>query len=381
MNKTYRVIALCFLLSLIPLAIHLYNNSNKQEHLEPTILSETTYIPPTPSPEEELLQQMTTEEKVGQLFIFTIDGIQTLDQATQQFLSYTHPGGIILFQKNIQNENQLKSFITLLQSTNKIPMFIAIDQEGGTVHRLEWNETLTLPPKLISTPQQAYALGVARGKMLHHIGINMNLAPVVEYTPSTNSFIYPRTFNGDIYNVVEKSTNMINGYKTSQIISVPKHFPGHGDGDIDPHEGIVSVNIPDTQWNEYIKPFSMLLLSSNIDAIMIGHIMFPNIDKYPASLSYEIITNRLIKELNYNGIVISDAMEMKSISKLGTQEQIALQALSAGEDILIYSQYSEQSNVYDYILQQVKQGTLNIDEKVKRILRLKMQYNILNPIN
>jgi len=379
MNKTYRVIALCFLLSLIPLAIHLYNNSNKQEHIEPTILSETTYIPPPPSPEEELLQQMTTEEKVGQLFIFGIDGTQILDPSVTQFLSNTHPGGIILFQKNIQNENQLKSFTSLIQSTTKIPMFIAIDQEGGTVHRLEWSDTLTLSPKQIETPQQAYSIGLARGKILRNLGINMNMAPVAEYTVSPTSFIYPRTFDGNLDEVVQKSSSMIRGYKISGVIPVPKHFPGHGENNVDPHENIVNVDIQNTQWNQYIKPFSILLQNTDVDAIMVGHIRFPSIDNLPSSISYEIITNRLIKGLNYNGVVISDAMEMKSISSFGTQEQLAFQALSAGEDILIYSKYG--NNVYDYILQQVEQGNLNIDEKVKKILRLKMQYNILDTTN
>ncbi len=379
MNKTYRVIALCFLLSLIPLAIHLYNNSNKQEHIEPTILSETTYIPPPPSPEEELLQQMTTEEKVGQLFIFGIDGTQILDPSVTQFLSHTHPGGIILFQKNIQKENQLKSFTSLIQSTTKIPMFIAIDQEGGTVHRLEWSDTLTLSPKQIETPQQAYSIGLARGKILRNLGINMNMAPVAEYTVSPTSFIYPRTFDGNLDEVVQKSSSMIRGYKISGVIPVPKHFPGHGENNVDPHENIVNVDIQNTQWNQYIKPFSILLQNTDVDAIMVGHIRFPSIDNLPSSISYEIITNRLIKGLNYNGVVISDAMEMKSISSFGTQEQLAFQALSAGEDILIYSKYG--NNVYDYILQQVEQGNLNIDEKVKKILRLKMQYNILDTTN
>lgn len=382
MKKIYRAVALCFLLSLIPLVGYILCNTTKPSHQEPPPhidVQDTHQTPPVLPPEEKIFEQMTLEERVGQLFIFGIDGTQILDPSVTQFLSHTHPGGIILFQKNIQNENQLKSFTSLIQSTTKIPMFIAIDQEGGTVHRLEWSDTLTLSPKQIDTPQQAYSIGLARGKILRNLGINMNMAPVAEYTVSPTSFIYPRTFDGNLDEVVQKSSSMIRGYKISGVIPVPKHFPGHGENNVDPHENIVNVDIQNTQWNQYIKPFSILLQNTDVDAIMVGHIRFPSIDNLPSSISYEIITNRLIKGLNYNGVVISDAMEMKSISSFGTQEQLAFQALSAGEDILIYSKYG--NNVYDYILQQVEQGNLNIDEKVKKILRLKMQYNILDTTN
>ena len=130
--------------------------------------------------------------------------------------------------------------------------------------------------------------------MLHSYGINMNLAPVVEYITDTDSFMYNRVYRGTEIEVSQKAVSAIKGYTDAGIISVPKHFPGHSDTSPDSHYTLPVVKISDGKWHEYIKPFSTILDDISVDALMVGHIQYPYIDKYPSSVSRKIITNRLI---------------------------------------------------------------------------------------
>ncbi len=332
--------------------------------------------------EQRILKEMTPEQKVGQLFIFGIDDIN-LTKETNTFLTENHIGGILLLGKNITDEKQLKALIQNIQKEKDIPLFISIDQEGGVVSRIKWNEKLTIAQNEISNSKQAYTVAKDRGEILKDLGINMNLAPVVEYITDRNSFMYNRVYRGTINEVYEKGISSIQGYTDSGIIPVIKHFPGHSNTSPDSHYSLPIVNINTDQWNEYLQPFSKILEQSNVDAIMIGHIKFPNIDSNPATISKEIITNKLINDLKYNGLIISDDMEMDALENIDSYTNIAKQAITAGNDILIYSKYSKehptiQKDIYDYILNEVKSNGLNIDDKVLKILRMKIKYNIIN---
>jgi beta-N-acetylhexosaminidase len=182
--------------------------------------------------------------------------------------------------------------------------------------------------------------------------------------------------------IYEKGISSIQGYSDSGVIPVIKHFPGHSNTSPDSHHSLPIVNINTNQWNEYIQPFSNILEQTPVDALMIGHIKYPNIDNKPATISKEIITNKLINNLNYNGLVISDDMEMDALENIDSYTNIAKQAIIAGNDILIYSKYSKehptmQKDIYDHILNEVKNNRLNIDDKVLKILRMKIKYNII----
>jgi beta-N-acetylhexosaminidase len=338
--------------------------------------------PPEPTPEELILQDMTTEEKVGQLFIFGFDN-PTLTKENKKFLEEYKIGGVLLLKKNISSKSQLEKLITDIQTTNDIPLFISIDQEGGEVARIRWDSSITKAQPYIDTPNEAYEDAITKGRYLKDLGINMNFAPVVEYIDDTESFIYDRTFRGTQEEVYLKSISAIEGYKESGIISVPKHYPGHSNTSIDSHYDLPVVKIEDSQWNEYIQPFTDVLNNTEVDAMMVGHVQFPNIDsKYPTTLSSEIINNRLIDDLQYQGLVISDDMEMGALEDIDTYQKVAKRALEAGNDILIYSKYMNrhpniQRDVYEYILEEVEKGNMDIDQKVLKILRVKMKYNIL----
>ena len=344
---------------------------------------ETSITLAPPPIEQKILKYMTVEEKVGQLFMFGINGT-TLTPQTELFLTEHHIGSVILYGKNVTNDNQVRSLTQELQTTNRIPLFISIDQEGGIVARLKWNNTLTIAQEDIKTPEQAYTVAKDRGRMLKEIGINMNLAPVVEYITNKDSFMYYRVFRGIQDDVIQKGISSINGYKQSEVVAVLKHYPGHSDTSPDSHFNLPMVNIPNDQWNEYVKPFSRILEQTSVDGIMVGHVEYPNIDINPSTISPEIVSKRLIQNLGYTGLIISDDMEMGALKEIDTNISLAKRALLAGNDILIYSTASDtnssmQQQVYDYILQEVTNGNMNIDEKVLKILKMKIQYGILQP--
>lgn len=348
----------------------------------PTDETEVLESVPVKPLEETILEQMSIEEKVGQLFMFGFDGT-TLSPENKKFLQERNIGGVLLLRKNITSEKQLKELIKDIHSTNDIPLFISIDQEGGVVSRIRWNETLTKSQSEINTSEQAYSLAKSRGNILKNLGINMNLAPVVEYITDVNSFIYNRVYRGTKDDVLLKSISSVNGYTDSGIISVLKHYPGHSNSSPDSHFNLPIVNIKDENWDEYIEPFSKIFEQTTVDALMVGHIKFPNIDSKPSTISKEILTERLLNDLSYKGIVISDDMEMDALDDIDSYTNIAKQALLAGNDILIYSKYSNkyptiQKDVYEFILNEVKSGEMDIDSKVQNILRIKIKYDILN---
>lgn len=378
-----------FLLLFTPFILIAKNNinilNNKELKETPKIVVEPPKTPkPVPLPYEKiLLSKMTNEEKVGQLFIWGVEGTSQLTPENKEFLNLRKAGGVVLMQGNITDENQLRTLIKDIQSTNHIPLFISIDQEGGVVSRLKWNDTLTFPQKSIQTPQNAFEISKQRGILLKEYGINMNLAPVIEYTDNNSSFICKRTFSGSIDEVIEKGIASISGYKEAGIIAVAKHYPGHGNTVVDPHYQLPIIDITDDLWEEYTKVFERVIRETNLDALMVGHILFPKIDSYPATLSKTIIQEKLISTENFNGLIISDDMEMNALDGLGSPTEVAERALQAGCDILIYGKFTpdnryHQQVVYDHILSLVNQNLINIDDKVLKILQIKLKYGVIN---
>ncbi len=335
------------------------------------------------SVEQLILENMTLEEKVGQLFMLGFNGT-SLSKKTSDWIKNKHIGGVLLLNRNIQSEKQIKNLTGSIQSNANIPLFISIDQEGGIVSRLPWNTILTTPQWSMDTPQESYDIAVARGNILKELGINMNLAPVVEYITDSSSFMYKRVFRGTQLQVAKKGESAINGYHSVNILSVPKHYPGHSNSSPDSHYYLPIVNITPSQWNSYIYPFKYLIERDCVDIIMAAHVLYPKIDSKISTVSKEILTERLRNDLSFNGVILSDDMEMDAIKDSGKIRGIAKQSLLAGIDILIYSKETvEQDQVYEYILQSFQKGDIDIqilDEKVLRILELKSKYGMLQSI-
>lgn len=337
-----------------------------------------------PPLEERILTRMSLEQKVGQLLMFGFNGLE-VNADTKDLINTRYIGGFLLLGKNISNAKQLKNLTTQLQNESEIPLLISIDQEGGVVSRIKWNKDLLISQKDMGKQEEIYSLSVKKSEILKDLGINVNIAPVVEYITDKNSFLYQRVFSGTKEEVSKKAYSAMKGYSDSNMISVAKHYPGHSNLSQDSHFSLPKVNISTDQWDEYIFPFSYLIKEDIVDMIMVGHILYPNIDIKPSTISDTIINQKLRHDLNYQGVVITDDMQMSSIEKDGEDCNIAKQALIAGNDILLYSMYSPKPNLqkdmYDCILNAVNSNEISfedINQKVLRILKLKIKYGLID---
>jgi len=261
---------------------------------------------------EKKLMSMSLIEKRGILTMVNIPGYELTDE-TINFLNNNKIKGVILFKYNIRNEEQLKKLIKDLREKIDKYLLIAIDQEGGNIIRIEWEETAKISPKLISfntNPEQfAYDIAYKRGNYLKSLGINVVLAPVADIPSSNKDFIYERCFGIDTEKVSKLVEASVKGYRDSGIICVLKHFPGHGKTRVDSHYNFPVINKTiDELKKDDLVPF-IAGIKAGAEMIMIGHIINSFIDKEkPASLSYNYVN--LLNSLNFNGVIITDDLAM-----------------------------------------------------------------------
>ena len=379
MRKIYKIFLTAIFLLILLILLPPQKNNNLIYDIQGDI-----QIKKTPPLEERILSQMTVEEKIGQLLLFGFSGT-SLNADIQNLIETKYIGGVLLLGKNIQNTQQLKELNSDLQSISHLPLLIAVDQEGGSVARIQESSKTNISQRYLKDEQQIYDISVQRAKMLKELGINMNLAPVAEYITNNSSFMYERTFSGSRQEVAQKVYSAVKGYVDSKMISTVKHFPGHDNQSKDTHSTIAQVNISPQQWDEYIYTFKYPIDKGIVDVIMVGHIKFPKIDDKPATVSKVIIDGKLRKEIGYEGVVITDDMQMSSIWKYAQYCNTAKEALLAGNDILLYSQYTPRAtlltDVYNCILNAITSGEIAenvIDQKVLRILKLKIKYGLID---
>ena len=330
---------------------------------------------------EEQLSEMTIEEKIGQMLIVS-DTTTTLDEDLLNNLNTVKPGGFILFSDNIKSYEQTKKLIEDINSTSDIPMFISIDQEGGRVLRIKKlsDAKVTNIPSmyhlgLTKDTKLSYEVGKVVGEELRVFGINMNFAPVLDiYSNKENTVIGDRSF-GTTSDLVSKiALSFAEGQESTGIISVYKHFPGHGNTSEDSHYTLpVITKTKEELMNLELKPF-IEAINNGADVIMIGHLAVPSItkDDTPASLSKEIITDLLKSELGYNGLVITDALNMDALTNEYTEEEIYINAINAGVDILLMPDFDNET--IEIITNAIANGTIaieEIDNSVEKILELK----------
>jgi len=379
MRKIYKIFLTAIFLLILLILLPPPKNNNLIYDIQGDI-----QIKKTPPLEERILSQMTVEEKIGQLLLFGFSGT-SLNTDIQNLIEMKYIGGVLLLGKNIQNTQQLKELNSDLQSISHLPLLIAVDQEGGSVARIQESSKTNISQRYLKDEQQIYDISVQRAKMLKELGINMNLAPVAEYITNNSSFMYERTFSGSRQEVAQKVYSAVKGYVDSKMISTVKHFPGHDNQSKDTHSTIAQVNISPQQWDEYIYTFKYPIDKGIVDVIMVGHIKFPKIDDKPATVSKVIIDEKLRKEIGYEGVVITDDMQMSSIWKYAQYCNTAKEALLAGNDILLYSQYTPRAtlltDVYNCILNAITSGEIAedvINQKVLRILKLKIKYGLID---
>ncbi len=326
---------------------------------------------------DNYIETMTLEEKVGQLFVVGFPS-KTLTENTKDFLSTYKIGGVLLLGYNLGNDASIIKLNNDLQNINKqysdYPMFISVDQEGGVVSRLP--QINSVAQQDIVTVEQARNLAKERGTSLKALGFNVNYSPVLDFITNQNSFLFDRVFSGDIEKRGGLALAMMQGYESSQIIPVPKHFPGHPDNKVDSHKNLPQSDIVKNEVLYKAQNFKQALSQYPFMMIMTGHVLYPKVDvDYPASLSYEFITEILRNNWGYDGVVITDDLEMGALQNNFSNVDIAKKAFLAGNDILLYSSTrNRQIEAYNALLGAVRSGEIDqarLNKSVKRILLLK----------
>lgn len=328
---------------------------------------------------DKTVESMSQTEKLGQMVMIGIQGTKVDDDSLYMLNQY-HMGGVILFDRNMENPEQVKQLTSDLQaqSNEKVPLFIGIDEEGGDVVRMA--EKLTPPPsqKEIGATgdiEQAKTWAIKTAKSLKDMGINVNFAPVADVGSNDK-----RSYSTDTNTVIDFVRAATKGYQQENIIYSLKHFPGIGKGKVDSHVDSSSIDVAkEVLMTEDIIPFKTIIDENdpNDYFILVSHLKYPALDEeYPASLSSKIMTDLLRNELGYKGIIITDDMEMGAVANHNDFRSIGVKAVKAGVDIvLVCHEYEHQQEVYLGLLDAVNSGEISqerIDESVKRIIKVKL---------
>ena len=333
-----------------------------------------------------ITDKLTLEEKIGQMMFVGIHGT-TLTESTKNNLSSMHVGGVILFDRNMENREQVKalnaSLHNLALNTYTLPLFLSVDQDGGLVTRMKQHASTAPPAAEIGAagkPEDAYKHVNNTGKDIWELGFNLDFAPVLDIS----SRMHGRTYGTTPQQVMAFGEQACRGLKDSGILFTIKHFPGMGRSETDPHTDQSVVNVPQqTILQEDLLPFRNIIdqYPHHEFMVMAGHIRYPAFDTKPASLSPVILKQLLRNQLGYQGIVITDDLDMSAVSEGYTPEQIGILAVQAGTDILLSCHNPEvQQRIYRSTLQAVKDGKLaqaDIDASVRRIVYSKLK-NIMD---
>ena len=322
---------------------------------------------------DEIIENMSLEDKVSQLF-FVLTG----DVATG------HPvGGVILFSSDIIDETQLRTFNATLQEQNPFPLFIGVDEEGGPYVARVANSGIGVPsfPSMLEigdtrNPSHAFEVGNSIGEYLANLGFNVNFAPVADvFSNPANTVIGARAFGTEAGVVSEMVVEVIRGLQGQGVSATIKHFPGHGDTYEDSHYQLAVSHrtLEELRAVEFL-PF-VAGIEEGVDMVMMGHVAVPAVtgDYTPASLSRMFLQDILRDELGFDGIVITDAMNMGAIVNHYGAGEAAILFLQAGGDMILMPQNFQEAR--QGVLEAVELGGLTeerIDESLRRIFRVKL---------
>ncbi len=344
--------------------------------------------------EETIIENMTVKEKIGQLVIVGI-AQNTADEQISELITDEKVGGIILFKRNFDSFNKLYEINSKLKNINKdniLPLFISVDEEGGSVSRLP-NEGVKFPDAAtfgrIDDVNLTEKAGSVIGRQLNSVGINLNFAPVLDILTNKNNKLFNlRCYGKDAETVSRHGTAFIKGLLSQGIIPVGKHFPGHGDTDSDSH---ITLPVIDADYtllkSRELVPF-INAINAGLEAIMVGHLSLPRLDDSgtPASKSKIIINNILRDDLGFQGIILTDDIEMAGfLSDEKTLEDSVIDAFNAGVDIFIIGHTKDiQMEVLNALTVGIEKGLITeerVNQSLKRIIGLKHKYNLSDIMN
>lgn len=376
--KHFCLILLCLLLAgcavSVPLETQVPSTIPPTETLtdhstEPPIVSIVNYI-----------ETMTTEEKVGQLFLSRYD-----EASAPEHVNAYHPGGFILFARDFQNEtpDSITHEIAALQAVSKIPLLMAVDEEGGSVVRI--SRYSAFRSSRFSAPRSLYQKGgeelllkteAEKSQLLYSLGLNVNVGPVCDITTDFNAFMYSRSLGQDAQTTGALIAKMVQTMAGNHVGSVLKHFPGYGNN-VDTHVGIAV----DRRSLEALETADLIPFRSGIDAgadaILVSHTIVTALDdSLPASLSPAVL-GYLRTEMGFDGVAMTDDLVMEAITDVYGAGEAAVLAVLAGNDLLCATEYVTQ---YNAVLAAVAEGRIpmeRIEEAVYRILRWKAELGLL----
>lgn len=343
---------------------------------------------------DSVMSEMTLEDKVAGLFFVTPEALTGVDKAvkagegTREALVKYPVGGLIYFDKNIQSEEQLKEMIATTGTMAKYPLFFGVDEEGGSVSRLAGSDALSIenvgPMGEIGAAgdtAKAYEAGKTIGTYLSTYGINMDFAPVADVlTDPENETIGDRSFGTDSAMVGQMAAQVAAGLQEAGVSACLKHFPGLGGTTVDTHDKLAESGrtLEEMQAGELLgfQPG----IENGVDCVMVSHLSVPDVtgDSTPSSLSGVMISDVLRGTLGYDGIVITDALNMGAITEGYSSADAAVKAVTAGADMLLMPENFEEA--YQGVLEAVQNGMISeerIDQSIKRIYRVKYR-NVLS---
>lgn len=355
-----------------------------------------TLVEPTPEPTaddadqlraraEEILSGMTLHEKVCQLFIVypeAITGVSRVTAAgetTRKALEQYPVGGFLYDRKNMVSKEQLTDMLTTVQTYSEIPLILTCDEEGGRVNRLMSTVGTTWVGPMLDYKDQGTDVAFENARTiaadLVSCGFNTDLAPVADvWSNPENTVIGDRAYSDDFQQAAELVAAAVDGFHDGGVATAIKHFPGHGDTSADSHEGAVYVE----RTLEELRQEELIPFQAGIDAgtdlVMVGHLIVSDVDDQPAPFSYAIVTELLREEMGFDGVVITDGLQMKAMTDAYSSAEIALKAVKAGVDLLLCPEDLE--SAVEALTQAVEEGEITmarLDESVLRILTLKLE--------
>ena len=359
----------------------------------PTATPEPTPEPtPTPDPvqtqAEALLADMSLHEKVCQLFVVRpevltgLSPVTVAGEATQQALESYPVGGLIYSVDNLVTQEQTREMIENTQSYSKIPLIISADEEGGNVGRLMYKLGTTWVHSMYSYkdegPETAYQNALTIGTDMVSCLFNTDYAPVADvWTNPANTVIGDRAYSDDFEQAAELVASAVQGFTDAGVVCCVKHFPGHGDTAADTHEGaaVVDKSLDELRAGELLPFISGI--EAGADMVMIGHITVTALDDVPSTISEAVITGLLREELGWDGVVITDSLDMGALAGYDNGE-VCVRFIEAGGDILLG--VPDLAAAVSAVEAAVNEGRLTeqrIDESVLRVLSLKIEHSII----
>ena len=331
-----------------------------------------------------IVSGMSIRDMVGQMFVVSVGGTQP-DYYTEKMVRKRNVGGVILFAYNMKSEGQVESLTSRLQQLSMqtepaVPLFVAVDQEGGDIASAPWVAPQPAAAEVGSRgdPEEARTIAATMGRQLLRAGINTDFAPVVD--TGFGAAIGNRSYGEDPELVARMGAAAVEGFEEAGVVSAAKHFPNHGSATSDSHVSLPVIRHDAKTLESYDLPPFEAAVDAGVPMVMVGHLVYPAIDPHnPASLSKDAIS-MLRNDLGFQGVVVTDDLAMAGAKGGGTPAEAAVEAVDAGADLLIVSSPpQQQADAYDAVVAAVESGEIprsRIRKSVERVLRVKERHDL-----